>query len=79
MTLKSFVNTILNLINQGVLVLLTLIVAVFIVKVIMNMQKSSQAEGRKGLSKSIIFGLLGIFFAVSFFAIARLIATDLGI
>jgi len=79
MTLKSLVNIILGLINQLVVALLVLVLAVFIVKIIINMQKSGEAEGRKGLSKSMIYGLLGVFFALSFFAIARLFASYLGI
>ena len=78
MTFKSLVGDFLGLINQAVLVILSIIVAVFITKVIINLTKLDSADGKKKLSQSILFGILGVFFALSFFAIARIIASSLG-
>ncbi len=79
MSFKALVNIIIGLANSAVLVILSLLVAIFVVKVIIGIAKSDSGDNRKKLRDTIIYGLLGLFVAISFFAIARLLAGFIGI
>jgi len=79
MTFKNLVAIILDYVSIFSTILVTVLVLVFIFKIVQGISKSDSSEGRKQLRQAAIFGVIGVFFAVSFIAIARLIATDLGI
>jgi len=55
------------------------LIAIFIFNIVKGIAGSNSAEGRKKLQNNIIFGLIAIFFAVSFVAVARFIAAGFGL
>jgi hypothetical protein len=79
MTFRNFVGIILSYINVIVVIMVAVLVLLFIFNVVKGITKSNSSEGREKLRDALIYGLIATFFAISFFAIARLIASSLGL
>jgi len=73
---KTLVNFFINLINQGIFVIIGVIVLIVIFKIVRGISKSDSKDGRTELRKSALFGIIGITIALSFWAIVKILANS---
>lgn len=79
MSFRNLVNIFIGYANLILIVLVGIGVLVFIYKIILGINASNSADGRQKLRDSVIYGLLGIFFIVSFTGVVNWITASLGI